>query len=238
MKPKEGDKRKVFKLPRNMTLVWAKGFLNGRTGTAALSDDQIVQSGYVQMLQKRYEAFCAEQIRRMDIEFHALSAEAEKLLGELRSLREPLPDGVPVREEATVIEQRAAERRNAELKCQRERCRLRQKEVLDRLVDIRSTFSELDVACRELLLKTASETETVLASYCKGVMYRRPITKSNIPRMEISDTLRLLHENIEWTRLAIFHIDEEVNKSYENISEYEEKKTGKEVEAGIETNPY
>lgn len=238
MKSKEGDKRKVFKLPRNMVLVWAKGFLNGRTGTAALGDDQIVQSGYVQMLQKRYEAFCAEQIRRIDIEFHELSAEAEKLLWELRSLREPLPDSVPVREGATVIEQRAAERRDAELKCQRKRCGLRKTEVLERLVDIRAAFSELDVACQELLLKTASETEAVLASYCKGVMYRRPIIKFNIPKMEISDTLRLFHENVEWTRLAILHIDEEVNKSYENISEHEEKETGKEEETGIETTPY
>ncbi len=238
MNTKEGAQGMVFRLPRNMALVWVKGFLNGRTGTAALSDNHVVQSGYVQMLQKRYEAFCAEQLRRMDIEFHALSAEAEKLLGELCCLRKPLPDSVHVRKEATVIEQRAAERRNTELKCQRERCRLRQKEVLDRLVDIRTAFSKLDIACRELLLKTASETEAVLASYCKGVMYKKPLTEPNIPKMEINDKLRLLHENVEWIRLTIFHIDEEVNRSYEDIAVDEKKKPEKEEGTGTETNPY
>lgn len=216
MKRNKDSLESCFKIPRHMAFVWIQGFINGKTGTAALNSEKAVESGYIQMLQKKFEEYAAGQIRTLDQKLHALSAEAEKLIFELNKTPKPSWESKPVPADATAIELRAAARQAAELSAEKSAFAFRQKEILDRLVDIRTAFSELETSCQESLLKTAAEAEAVLAAYCKGVMHRHPLTEANIPKVNIDGAVRQFHYNVMWTAACLEHIDGEVTENHEN----------------------
>lgn len=205
-----------FKLPKCMFLVWFKGFINGRTKTATLNSENIVQSGYIQMFQKRFEEYTAKQTKIMDTQMHSLSAEAEKLLLELKELNKPFScEYASLPENASVIQKRAVERNNEHLSNQVKSKSSRKKKIHNRLIEIRTQFSELETMFQENLLETAAGIEAVLANYCKGVLFRKPLSEQNVPKMSVSNIIKEFHENVEWTARCLKHIDEEVSRNYE-----------------------
>ncbi|MBR4026976.1 MAG: hypothetical protein IKJ01_05390 [Lachnospiraceae bacterium] len=205
-----------FKLPKCMFLVWLKGFINGRTKTATLNSENIVQSGYIQMYQKRFEEYTAKQTKIMDTQMHALSSEAEKLLLELKELNKPFAcEYASIPENASVMQKRAVERNNEYLSNQVKSKSSRKKKIHNQLIEIRTQFSEIETMFQENLLETAAGIEAVLANYCKGVLFRKPLSEQNIQKMSVSNVIKEFHENVEWTARCLKHIDEEVNRNYE-----------------------
>ena len=81
---KNKRRKNKMKLPRHMTLVWIQGWINGRTGTAGLSDGML-KSGFLLHLSNRYAAYTAGEITALDTTVHRLAAKAEKLFLELKA---------------------------------------------------------------------------------------------------------------------------------------------------------
>ena len=209
-------KIRTLKLPRLKGIVWFRGWLDGKRGAAALNDRQVVQSGEVQMYQKRFQMFVGARIQIIDEELHYLSAESEKLLYELNKKMSPIPECRLVSEGASAIEQRAAERKAYEIRQMKEERRTKREADIERLIDIRTAFSEKEASCQENLMAMAAATEEVLAVYCKGVLYKKPLFEKNIPVVNVEGVIQQFHDEIEWTHAALERIDKEVQKYHEN----------------------
>lgn len=205
-----------FKLPKYRSFVWLQGLLDGRNGSAALNDELVVQSGEVQMYQKRFQRHIADKIRILDQELHSLSAEAEKLVRELNKTMPAIPEHKLVPDGAGAIEQRAAIRRAAEIGQMKADRRTSKEIAINLLIDIRTAFSDKEASCYENLMEMAAATEEVLAVYCKGVLHRKPLLEQNIPVVNIEGSIKQFHDQIEWTHIVLKRIDEEVLKYYEN----------------------
>lgn len=205
-----------LKLPRLKGLVWLRGRIDGRNGTAALNDKQVVQSGEVQMYQKRFQMFVGARIRNLDEALHSLSAESEKLIYELNRKMPPIPECRPVPEGGNAIEQRAAERKACEIRRMKEERRIKREAAIERLIDIRTAFSEKEASCQENLMGKAAAIEEILAVYCKGVLYKKPLHEENIPVVNVEGAIKQFHDEIEWTHAALERIDKEVRKYHEN----------------------
>ncbi|WP_418745946.1 hypothetical protein [Frisingicoccus sp.] len=207
----------LLKLPRLKGLVWLRGRMDGRNGTAALNDRQVVQSGEVQMYQKRFQMFVGARIRNLDEEFHSLSAESEKLIYELNKKMPPIPECRPVPEGANAMKQRAAERKAYEIRRMKEERRTQREADIKRLIDIRTAFSEKEASCLENLMRTAAAIEEILAVYCKGVFDENPLFEKNIPAVNVEGAIKQFYDEIEWPYAALERIDKEVQKYHENL---------------------
>lgn len=211
------EKKNHVKMPRFRCLVWFRGVVDGKKGAAALDEMQIVQSGEVQMYQKRFQTFVGKQIVALDQELHVLSAESEKLIYELNRLEEiAIPESKPLSEGAGALEQRAAARRSAEIDRIKSERKTKREANVKRLIDIRTAFSDKEASCQESLMAVAAAVEEVLGVYCKGVLHKRPLIEQNIPTVNIDGAIQAFHQQIQWTYRAIMRIDKEVLQYHEN----------------------
>lgn len=210
-------KKYKFKLPRCRSIVWLRGVIDGKNGAATLDEMQIVQSGEVQMYQKRFQAFVGQQIIRLDQELHALSAESEKLIYELNRLGElAIPENKSLPEGAGTLEQRAAARHSAEISRMKSEHDAKKEANIKQLIDIRTAFSDKEASCQESFMAMAASIEEILGVYCKGVLHKRSLIRQNIPTVNMEGAIQSFHENIQWTHAAVVRIDKEVFKYYEN----------------------
>lgn len=208
---KTKQKKLTLKLPKHLSFVWFKGFLNGKTGTAALNDHQIVESGYIQTLQKKYDAYVAAEIEVLDFKLHKLCVEAEKLLITLKQPIEIFPQKNPTPITESAVEKRSVERFATMILSKKMEYQYTHRKTFERLIEIRITFSELEVSCQEKIQKVASETEAVFAAYCKGVI-RGPLKKQNIPTINTSIAITQFHEKIKLIDSCLKRIDKEIEK--------------------------
>ncbi|MGN9154664.1 hypothetical protein ACTM9K_13605 [Bariatricus sp. HCP3S3_E12] len=216
MKYREATTVYKFKLPKYKRVVWFQGLLDGKNGSAALNDEQVVQSGEVQMYQKRFQTYVADRIKSLDQELHSLSSKAEKLIRELNKIMPEIPESKPAPAGASAIEQRAAIRKAVEIGQLKSERKTNKEAAINLLIDIRTAFSDKEASCYENLMEMAAATEEVLAVYCKGVLHRKPLLEQNIPVVNIEGSIKQFHDQIEWTHIVLKRIDEEVLKYYEN----------------------
>lgn len=215
---KKETKKQVYnyKLPKYRFFVWFQGLIDGKRGSAALNGEQIVQSGEIQMYQKRFQIFVGDSLRNLDHELHLLSAESEILIYELNKEKDPIPEYKPVSSESSPIEKRAAARWDTYIEKMKFERKKEREMIINRLIDIRTDFSDKETVCQENLLKMSAATEEILAVYCKGVMYRATLLEENIPVVNIEGVSKQFHDKIKWTHAAIERIDKEVLKYHEN----------------------
>lgn len=215
-KHKDAIQEYKFKLPKYKSFVWFQGLLDGKNGSAALNDEQVVQSGEVQMYQKRFQRYVGDRIRILDQELHLLSSKAEKLIRELNKIMPEIPESKSAPAGAGAIEQRAAIRKAVEIGQMKSERKTNKEAAINLLIDIRTAFSDKEVSCYENLMEMAAATEEILAVYCKGVLHRQPLLEQNIPVVNIEGSIKQFHDQIEWTHIVLKRIDEEVLKYYEN----------------------
>lgn len=239
MHMKNKRKKNTMKLSRHKTLVWIQGWINGRTGTAGISDGS-VKSGFLLHLSSRYAAYTAAELAALDTTVHSLTVKAEKLLLELEYHRlQDTKDEKPGKTEGSALADIQAERAaSAKLAAERREREAKRKKAMGTLVEISHQIKEAEEGYYTQILETAKNLEAVFTAYAKGVLWRRPLTASLVPPVDAETTAVAMYR--EW-RLSehILKKIEEVTADEKEENQLAEKQMGNETgsKAGEEAQP-
>ena len=166
-----------FRCPRSRLLAFIRGRIHGRTGGAAAGEDGVVSSGYVQSLQRRYEAYTARAAEAHSAALGPLEQEARQLLFVLSGGRTEItlpaagtsPGALARAEQRSVrAARRQAEQRSA---------------AAEQLISLRSRILSLEEQYHNRLEHSAKRLEEIFAAYAGGVLRRRAVEMKHVPRV-------------------------------------------------------
>ncbi len=195
---KSGFKQNQMRMPKYMILVWVQGWINGRTGTAGISSEGEIKSGFILQLTNKYIAYTAKEMSRLDTVIHELTAEAEKILLNLEDCdKQQVTDTKPVKIECTTLVGKQAERMaSLRLALESKELEEKRKNSIETLVDIKHQIRKLEESYYALMLETAKKLEAVFAAYIKGVLWRRPLSDFLVPLVDMETKAVKMYQ--EW----------------------------------------
>lgn len=147
---------------------WFAGFVNGRTGTAAVGEDGKIQSGYLRSALHSYYEYTVRCRRILGESVLNQSAQIGQLLHQYALSQSP-PQWNPGSPQFI----RAS---NNSASCQRS-------VTHNLIIQMNGIFQAVDnYNCR--VQAAAQKLNKRLSSYCKGVLFRRPLMPSNFAPLE------------------------------------------------------
>ena len=164
-------KQPKLKCP-NRILAWMQGLLNGRSGTAALDPQTgVVQSGYIRSNQALYRDYCFQIRQQLSVTVTSCYAD---LAGLLHTYRQAEKSGkettAPDTPETLRAEMAARDQESAA--------------VFD-MIRLYALLCQAVDRYNTTVASAASRLASCLACYCKGVMFRKPICRENLPSLEV-----------------------------------------------------
>ena len=188
-------KKKILKMkgigvPR--IFIWILGLLHGRIfKTAALdSETGYICSSYITGKCKLFHGLSASRVKLLEQELKAVRSEAFQLMTQEAQIRKSLdkdvvgdaPDSINEKRNAA----RCAARRASYIQCHEENIR--------RLGQIDSKIRSCELNAREELDVTASELQSLFATYAHGMLLR-PVQSRCIPPVEYNHCFDLYQES-------------------------------------------
>ena len=148
---------------------WVQGFVNGRTGTAAL-EDGAVHSAYIESFAAGYRSYTAKKRGLLLATVTSCCADLRELLHSYSLTLQPDVFNAPDSAEAI----RAAQRRE-----------VKQQSILRDMIQL-TALLEQSVRRYNCEIKAAAyKVSRGLACYCKGVLFRKPVHPGYLPTLEI-----------------------------------------------------
>lgn len=151
---------------------WLQGFINGRTGTAAVGTERpLVHSGYIRSCLAGYHAYTAEMRSNLSAAVISCCANLQELLNNYSQTLLPDTAANPLSSVETI----RAKRNRSE----------RQAVILHDVIHLQELLDQ-NVQCYNRHVEAAAyKVSKGLACYCKGVLFRKPVRPENLPELEI-----------------------------------------------------
>ena len=210
-------KKNKMRLPSPL-FSWFHGWVNGRTGTAQVDSDGVLQSGYIQQFSNKYSAYSARELANLDSQLHNFIAEAEKLLlmvskDTVFSVNESQVnlEGLSLSEKQ--VERAKIKKRSEDRMAQKSRHQV----TIEKLIDLEHKIKKLQEDYLVSMLEVAKDLDSIFATYAKGVMWRKPLTENILPTVNTNTQAVQLYES--------WNLSENVLKKIQEVTkENEEKK--------------
>lgn len=149
---------------------WLQGFINGRTGTAAADSTSAVQSGYIQAFLASYHTFTTKKSGNLSAAITTCYASLTDLLFQYHQL-ENAPALPPGSAEAIRAEHERIAQRTA---------------VLRDMIRLQALLLQNIARYNCDVEASANRLSRSLASYCKGVLFRKPVRPESLPILKIN----------------------------------------------------
>lgn len=150
---------------------YIQGFVNGRTGTAALDPRTgVVQSGYIRASHALYHCYCSQMWQSLSVTVTSCYSDLAELLHAYRqaeNTRKATASGSPetLRAEMAACDQEST--------------------AVSDMIRLYALLCQAVDRYNATVASAASRISRSLAHYCKGVMFRKPLHTENLPSLKV-----------------------------------------------------
>lgn len=150
---------------------WIQGFVNGRTGTAAVDPkSSVVHSGYIQAFFAGYHNFTAQKKSNLSATVTSCYASLADLLLQYHQLREQDSALSPNSAEAIRAERNRVAKRA---------------DILRDIIRLQALLIQNIQRYNCSMEASANKLSRGIAWYCKGVLFRTPVRPESLPTLEV-----------------------------------------------------